>query len=167
MADGSRAGDVSLCFGTSDACTDDGCTEWLAWAKKASSMSSVTVWMTRNVTPETQSTFLRASGLPTWESADLPGGERSVELAAEIMSGALMDELHAEREARASLHLRGAGHAARGPRRPASDGPALHRPGAAPRSAVTPTHAGGPGSMSHSEGPIRGRRALVRCPYRR
>ena len=85
-------GQVSLCFGTSDACTDNRCTGWRAWAKKAALHELSHVWMTQNVTPETQSTFLRASGLPTWESADLPWGERGVELAAETMSGALMDE---------------------------------------------------------------------------
>jgi hypothetical protein len=86
------AGEVYLCFGTSDACTDDGCTGWRAWAKKAVLHELSHVWMTQNVTPETQSTFLGASGFPTWESADLPWGKRGVELAAETMSGALMDE---------------------------------------------------------------------------
>jgi hypothetical protein len=85
-------GQVSLCFGTSDACTDDGCTGWRAWAKKAVLHELSHVWMTQNVTPETQSTFLQTSALPTWESADLPWGNRGVELAAETMSGALMDE---------------------------------------------------------------------------
>jgi hypothetical protein len=83
---------VSLCFGTSDACTDDGCTGWRAWAKKAVLHELSHVWTTQNVTPDTRSTFLRESGLPSWESADLPWGRRGVELAAETMSGALMDE---------------------------------------------------------------------------
>jgi hypothetical protein len=84
--------DVSLCFGTSDACTDDGCAGWRPWARKALLHELSHLWLAQYVTPETQSTFLSASGLPTWESPDLPWGERGVELAAETMAGALMDE---------------------------------------------------------------------------
>jgi hypothetical protein len=84
--------DVSLCFGTSDACTDDGCAGWRPWARKALLHELSHLWLAQNVTLETQSTFLRASGLPAWESPDLLWGQRGVELAAEAMSGALMDE---------------------------------------------------------------------------
>jgi hypothetical protein len=90
---GLAAGDaVSLCFGTSDACTDDGCAGWRPWARKALVHELSHLWLAQNVTPGARDTFLRASGLTTWESTDQPWGERGVELAAETMAGELMDE---------------------------------------------------------------------------
>ena len=84
-------GDVSLCFGTSDACTDDGCAAWRAWAKKAVLHELSHVWLSQNVTPEVRTTFVRSAGLRAWESDGLPWGQRGVELAADTMAAALMD----------------------------------------------------------------------------
>ncbi len=86
------AGDVSLCFGTADACTDDGCTRWIPWAKKALLHELSHVWLTRNMDPGARSPVLRAAGLTVWESTDVPWGQQGAELAAEVLSDRLMDE---------------------------------------------------------------------------
>ena len=55
--------DVSLCFGTADACSDDGCLGWRPWAKATLLHELSHVWMSQNVTPATREQFLRAAGL--------------------------------------------------------------------------------------------------------
>ncbi|HSO03255.1 MAG TPA: hypothetical protein VLQ92_02150, partial [Candidatus Limnocylindrales bacterium] len=84
--------EVSLCFGTADACSDDGCTGWRAWAKATLLHELAHVWISENVAQDVRDQFLSVSGLPTWESVDSLWGDRGVELAAEAMAGSLMDE---------------------------------------------------------------------------
>ncbi len=102
--------DVALCFGTSDACTDNGCAGWRPWVKRALLHELSHLWISQNVSPEVQVAFVRSAALPTWAADDSPWGKRGVELAAETMAGTLIDEpvaLNAKLDRRSCADLAG------------------------------------------------------------
>jgi hypothetical protein len=83
---------VILCLDEERACLGDGCTAWRAWARTALLHELAHEWIDRNVAPDTATEFAAGVGLPTWSSTREPWGQRGVELAAETIAWALMDE---------------------------------------------------------------------------
>ncbi len=83
---------VSLCFqGTALWCADD-CTRWEPLAKETLLHELAHTWMAEHVDQAIIAEFLQVSGQATWADRDEPWEDRGVELAAETIAWALMDE---------------------------------------------------------------------------
>jgi hypothetical protein len=83
---------VTLCFDASAACTDQGCTDWKDWAKKTALHELAHAWMDQHLSADTIEQFQSATAMPTWSSAKYPWGQRGIELAAETIAWATVDE---------------------------------------------------------------------------
>jgi hypothetical protein len=83
---------VTLCFDSTAACLDGDCTTWQAWARKTALHELAHAWMDQHLTPGTIERFQAATSMPTWSGAEHPWGDRGVELAAETIAWAMMDE---------------------------------------------------------------------------
>ncbi len=83
---------VVLCFqGTKLWCPDGG-TAWVPLARETVLHELAHVWMAEHVDQAIIAEFLRVSGQATWADRDEPWKDRGVELAAETIAWALMDE---------------------------------------------------------------------------
>lgn len=83
---------VVLCFqGTGLWCADD-CTRWEPEAKEVLLHELAHAWMAEHVDQAIIAEFLRVSGQATWADRDEAWEDRGVELAAETIAWALMDE---------------------------------------------------------------------------
>ena len=83
---------VVLCFqGTGLWCAHD-CTQWEPEAKEVLLHELAHAWMAEHVDQAIIAEFLRVSGQATWADRDEPWKDRGVELAAETIAWALMDE---------------------------------------------------------------------------
>lgn len=83
---------VILCFQeTALWCADD-CTGWEPLAKETLLHELAHVWMHEHVDRALIADFLRISGRATWADRDKAWGDRGMELAAETIAWALMDE---------------------------------------------------------------------------
>jgi hypothetical protein len=83
---------VTLCFDSAAACLDEGCTTWNAWVKKATLHELAHAWMDEHLTPGVIEQFQAATAMPTWADSQHAWGDRGVELAAETIAWATMDE---------------------------------------------------------------------------
>ena len=86
------ADELILCLDEERACLDDGCAGWRAWSRVAVLHELAHSWIDQHVASETATAFTGMAGLPTWSSPAQPWGRRGVELAAETIAWALMDE---------------------------------------------------------------------------
>jgi hypothetical protein len=83
---------IVVCFaGTSSWCAD-GCPQWCPLARRIMLHELGHAWMADHVDQSVIAEFLRVSGKPTWADRGVAWGERGVELAAETISWALMDD---------------------------------------------------------------------------
>jgi hypothetical protein len=87
-------GSATLCMTADAACLDAGCTRWRPWAKAVVLHELAHAWLAERVGPAARTRFLDHTGLATWESRDVPWGERGAEWAAAIFAWALTDEAH-------------------------------------------------------------------------
>jgi hypothetical protein len=83
---------IVLCFqGTALWCADD-CTRWEPLAKETLLHELAHAWMVEHVDQAVIAEFLQVSGKPTWADRDSAWEDRGVEMAAETIAWALMDE---------------------------------------------------------------------------
>jgi hypothetical protein len=87
-------GSATLCMTADAACLDAGCTRWRPWAKAVVLHELAHAWLAEAVGTAARNRFLDHTGLATWESRDVPWGERGAEWAAAILAWALTDEAH-------------------------------------------------------------------------
>jgi hypothetical protein len=83
---------VTICFDSDAACKDQGCTTWDAWVTKATLHELAHAWMDEHLTPEVIEQFQTATSMPTWSDPEHPWGQRGVELAAETIAWAMVDQ---------------------------------------------------------------------------
>ena len=83
---------VTLCFDSTAACLDRGCTAWDSWARKVTLHELAHAWMDEHLTPEAIAQVQAATAMPTWADPERAWGERGVEVAAETIAWATMDE---------------------------------------------------------------------------
>jgi hypothetical protein len=84
-------GSLALCFVEETACTDQTCTGWEPTPKATALHEFGHAWMA-TLQKETQQQFTDQAGLARWADKTDYWGERGVELAAETIAWALMDE---------------------------------------------------------------------------
>ena len=83
---------VTLCFGTTGACLASDCTTWETWAKKAVLHELAHAWIDEHLTAEEIKRFQAATAMPTWSDPEHAWGDRGVELAAETIAWAMLDQ---------------------------------------------------------------------------
>ncbi len=82
---------VTLCFDSTAACLDPGCTTWDTWVREITLHELAHAWMDEHVTPEVIEQFQTATSMPTWSDPEHAWGDRGIELAAETIAWAMMD----------------------------------------------------------------------------
>ncbi len=81
---------VTLCFLTT-ICVNDGCDRWTDAARTTALHELAHAWIDDHVSTDMRKAFLELAGLESWASADVPWGDRGVELAASTMAWGLLD----------------------------------------------------------------------------
>ncbi len=82
---------VTLCFDSTAACLDPGCTTWDSWVKEINLHELAHAWMDQHLTPEVIDQCQTATSMPTWFDPEHAWGDRGIELAAETIAWAMMD----------------------------------------------------------------------------
>jgi hypothetical protein len=83
---------ISLCFNTATACAEINCTTWRSWTRATLLHELGHAWMAQNLAAATIDQFLEQADMRTWAGSDAAWADRGVELAAETLAWALMDE---------------------------------------------------------------------------
>lgn len=82
---------VTLCF-LDTVCTNDSCDQWTLVAKATTLHELAHAWIDDNIDAATRDRFLELAGLKAWSGAEVPWGNRGVELAATTIAWGLLDE---------------------------------------------------------------------------
>jgi hypothetical protein len=82
---------VTLCF-LDTVCTNDACDQWTLESKATTVHELAHAWIDDNVDAATRDQFLELAGLEAWSGAEVPWGNRGVELAATTIAWGLLDE---------------------------------------------------------------------------